>query len=386
MTTNNGSEVRGLYEAPFQVERPEKASQTLLSRIDVCPYSGALYLKHKGGPQTAEMARGEAFHSFAEQATNMLIESGEVSMPPEVAKDLMQAILEERVDLNVPASEQDACRLMAWHWALATVLDLEAVAGVEQMLEVELGGWTIRGKLDLFLIANGEGTVRDYKTSKAIQSKESYEESWQPQFYALLASEGVPEDGSEPLGKGLAGIWTYEDYPRYRREEDGQLVHRYAYHDRQRIHDFKRTVETQLRKLEHGLETGMWAASQGSHCQTCPASAECPIPAQLREIKVIGSPGEALELANNIVSIDREQRRNKKALKEWVDQNAEIEVGDLVFDFYPQDSESFRSPGHKERVQEIVSEAGEDPAEFWRKSTSTRFDYRKRKDEHVRSN
>lgn len=379
--TETATQERGLYKAPFEIEAPEKASQTLLSRIDVCPFSGALYIRHKGGPQSAEMARGSAFHEFAEKATNMLIEQNEPKMPPEVAKDLMQAILDERVDLNLPAAEQDACRTMAWQWGMATVLDLEAVVGVEQMLELELSGWTIRGKLDLTLIANNEGTVDDYKTSKAIASKEAYEEAWQPQFYALLFAEGVPEGETVPLGQGLNGVWTRELYPRYRREEDGQLVHRYAYHDRQRIHDFKRTVETQLRKLEHGIETGEWAAQQGSHCSTCAASALCPIPPHLRDVRVIGTQGDALEVADRIIAVDREQKADKASLKAWVDENTPIQRGDLVFDFYPQESESFRSSDLKEQVKEIVSEAGEDPVRFWRKSTSTRFDYRKAKEE-----
>jgi hypothetical protein len=363
---------RGLYEAPFQIEAPEKASQTLLSRVDVCPYSAALYLRHKGGPQTPAMARGEAFHDFAERATNMLISNGEAEMPPEVGKDLMTAVLEERTDLVVPASEQDACRLMAWNWALSTYIDPETIVGVEAMLEAEVAGWTIRGKLDLCRISGNVGIVEDWKTSLMIPSVEDYKRSFQPAFYAFLMAEGRVE-GDTALGEGLAEIHTKELYPRYRREEDGQLVHRYDEFDRARIHDFRQTLTALLAKLDQGLKSGEWAASPGSHCATCPASSECPIPAHLRQIKTVGTPGDATELAMGITMREAEIKTDKAALKAWVDENGEVVVGDERWSFTLSRSER----ADKAAIKEALASAGLDPDAFYKESVSTRFGKKK---------
>ena len=360
MPETNGNLPRGLYKAPFEIEAPEKVSQTLLSHVDVCAYSGALYIRHKGGPQTPEMARGEVFHDFAEKATNYLIEQGESEMPPEVAKDFMQAVLEERVDLQVPESEQEACRLMAWNWGASTYLDLEAIVGVEVMFETQLAGWTIRGKIDRLEIANNCAIVRDYKTSLHVQSEESYRESFQPKTYGLIALEGVPEGEDVPLGKGLDGVHCHEDYPRYRREEDGELVNRYEFYDRARLHDFARTLEGHLRKLEHGIETGEWAAQEGPHCQRCPASSECPIPPELKKVKTIGTEGDAIEVARRIEIRDNEANADIAALKAWTDQHGILATPSHEWGFHLVTSERKQ----REDIEAIFAEHGVDPAPY----------------------
>ena len=364
---------RGLYKAPFDLTAPEKASQTLLSHVERCPYSGALYIKHKGGPQTPAMARGEAFHSFAEQATQMLIDNGEVSMPPEVAKDLMGAILEERVDLAMPNHEQDACRGMAWKWAESTALNPAEVVGVEQMFELVVGNWTIRGKLDLCLIVNGLAIVRDYKTSLKVDSVEDYKQSFQAPFYGLIMLEGVPEGDTVPLGRRIPVVRTEQLYPRYRREEDGQLVHRYAEYDRADLHDFKRTLTSLLAKLDHGLATGEWAAQSGTHCQRCPASSECPIPPHLREVKSVGTPGDAVELALSISDRAAKVKADKETLKAWVDENGEVVVGDEQWGFKLERKENT----DKDAVKALIADAGLDEADFFKPSLSTKFDKRR---------
>lgn len=378
MSTNGRP--RGLYEAPFTVERPEKASQTLLSHIDSCPFSGALYLKHKGGPQTAAMARGEAFHDFVERALGMLLENDETHMPPDVAKDLMQAVLEERVDLSVPASEQDACRLMAWNFAAATVIEPSTVAGVEQMLEVQVGDFTVRGKLDLILRGDGWLQIKDWKTSLSLPSIADYEQSFQPQLYALLALDGVPEGGGTPIGKGLSEVQTLEVYPRFRKDSGGthiddydvapgEMISRYATYDRGHLADFRRTVEALLTKLEHGIETGEWAAQESSHCRICPARGECPIPLESRALRVITTEAEAREAASHLAGVDEDAKLTRAAVKEWCGENGHLVMGDEEWGFKLERRET----AQKDAIKELLRECGQDPADFFRESTSTRF-------------
>src|SRR4051812_7037311 len=105
----------------MKVKRPEKASQTLLSRLDVCPQSAEFYLRTKDDPVTSHaLARGQIFHTFVERAVRMLVDSDEPSMPPEVAKELAMECIRERKDVALPESEMTAIRAMSWNWAEAT--------------------------------------------------------------------------------------------------------------------------------------------------------------------------------------------------------------------------------------------------------------------------
>ena len=152
-----------------EVEAPEKVSQSLLARMDVCPTSGMLYLKHHGeNMQTHRMAGGEAMHFVFERLTQMKMDEPEGDMPPDVAKDFAQAMMDERVDLALSADEQEGVRTAVWNWAIARnglrAIDPDAVLGVEVMLEMEIGDWTLRGKLDLVEVLEREGVVTDYKS------------------------------------------------------------------------------------------------------------------------------------------------------------------------------------------------------------------------------
>lgn len=360
---------RGVYE--LAVERPEKASQTLLNKISDCPFSGALYLRHRGGPQSHQMARGEAIHACFEELTNMAIEAGEVSVPPEVAKDVMQALLDERVDLAMSPAEHDACRIAAWNFGVNATIDPAATVCVETMLEVEVGGWKVRGKLDLAEIAGGEGYVRDYKTGLGYPTKEQHEQDFQQQFYGLLLLEGVPEGESVPLGRGLAGVHLNAVFPRIT-DDAGHWFTRHAYKDRGQVHDFRRTVESALAKLDHGLETGQWKASPGSHCQFCPASGECPIPTSERPT-VIATPGQAAEVGERIIVLEDELSGLRKMAKGWVEEGEPIRVGDFEFALVAETSQT----ADKQAIRAALAGAGLDPDDFYKAKQSIRFKRRK---------
>jgi len=364
---------RGLYKAPFTLERPEKVSQSCLARIDVCPYSGALYLKHRDdNVQTHRMAGGEMAHYVFERLTTMALENGWETIPPEVAKDYAQAWIEERVDLALTADEQEAVRTAAWNWASAMVFDHEAIVGVEQMFEYELAGWTIRGKLDLVEIipGSGIGIVTDYKTSLRLPSIEEYGRDFQAQCYALLLHKGTPEGESMALGRGLSAIKTKQVFPRYA-PEGGELLHRHATFEPKHLWDFERVLEAHLAKLAHGLETGEWAASPGTHCNTCPAASECPIPAEVRRTGAIVTEGQALELAESIGRRERELRDDKDALKAYVDERGvRLVVGDEAWDFHLERREGIKDKG---ALKAFITEHGAQPEDFFKTSVSTRF-------------
>src|SRR5436190_2158512 len=110
-------DLRHLPAVEDNVEQPEALSQTFLSRMDVCARSGYLYLRHRSGPTSHAMDRGTAFHAFAERLVHLLIDSDENSAPPEIAKDLLSAVIAENPTWQLPEPEMDALRIMAYHLA-----------------------------------------------------------------------------------------------------------------------------------------------------------------------------------------------------------------------------------------------------------------------------
>ena len=186
------------------------------------------------------------------------------------------------------------------------------------MIELELGGWTMRGKLDFAEIGPPFGAlVRDYKTSINIPSRDEVEngaKSFQGRFYALLLLFGIPEGEQFPLGKGLDTCRVELAYPRYTSEDTGEMISRGVEWSRDQLVDFKRSIEDHLAKIDHGFETGEWPAQPGSWCAECPARSECPLPEVVHEIAEVASVEQAEEALALHLTRDAEQRKLMKAV------------------------------------------------------------------------
>ena len=124
------SEIRHLPPLPpaerKKVKRPEKVSQTALSRFDVCPRSAFLYWKYKRrAASRLRWSVAKSSTASSSSALEQLRDNGERDFPSDVAKDQIMALVEERTDVHLPEYEQNALRAMAWNWAEATVVDPE---------------------------------------------------------------------------------------------------------------------------------------------------------------------------------------------------------------------------------------------------------------------
>lgn len=323
----------GPFKGP-KVERPEMASQTLMSRFNVCPFSAALYLDNKGGPQTPAMLRGSVFHRFVEEAVSYLVDQGETQMPPEVAKDRMMALLAESEHL--PEHEMNVCRLLAWNWASATAIDPDCIVGLEQMIELEIGDFTVRGKLDFAEIGPFGAFVQDLKTSISLPSQDEIEngaKSFQGRFYALLLLFGIPEGEALPLGKGLDECRVQLAFPRYTNEETGELIGREVTWTRDQLTDFKRSLEIQLDELARSLESGEWDAIPGSWCAECPKRSACPLPEQAFDFEVIETVEQAETALELHLTRDHQQRQLMRSVSQFHEEFAQpIQVGDYAYD------------------------------------------------------
>jgi PD-(D/E)XK nuclease superfamily len=323
-------DLRDFPSVADNIERPDTLSQSLLAKHDKCPRSA--YLSRKYETASIPMDRGSAFHAVAERATQMMIDEGEPTMPGEIAKELADAVMAEHPEWVLPTAEQDAVRLMAWNWAEGTVLDLEAIIGVEVPLEMQLGGFTLTSRIDLIEVVGSTLHLYDYKTSLNIRKREEVQRGFQGQFYALEAVEGVRRDSGLGFGAGINDVWFWEVYPRYRDMDSGMLIAKDGSWTRAEIHDFKVSLLRNVERFEESLETGGWPARDGSHCSECPAASECPIPEHLRAVEEIATAEQAADLFSLKLAHEREGRRMQASLRGWVNDNGPIFVGDYVFD------------------------------------------------------
>jgi hypothetical protein len=357
------------------VERPEAVRQSVLARHDKCPRSAYLALKYDRS--SVAMDRGTAFHAFVERAIETMRDHDEQTMPGEQARELADAVMAELTDLVLPAEEQDAIRLMAWNWAESFVLDWNTIIGVEVPLSMELGGFTLTGRLDLIEAAGPTLFSKDWKTSLAIRKREEVQRGFQGKMYALLLLEGVTSEGMT-LGAGVNDVWFYETYPRYRTDE-GALRAQEASWTRPEVREFKVSLERNLQRFADSFETGDWPARDGSWCSTCPAQTECPIPAHLRAVEQITSVSEAEDAFSLKMALERESRRLQSGLRGWTQDNGPIYQGDYAFDATVQESNEVIDWEELRMALYRTAEFGApfDPTKHIRVKQSTKFGKRK---------
>lgn len=337
-------EARSFGPVEQPIEAPKTLSQTRLGRFDNCPRAFYLDALYHGGAGSHAMDRGTALHETLERCVRMMLESGESQMPGEVARDVAEAVMTERTDLVIPEREQDVVRHSAWTWAECTTLDLSAVVGVEVPMTLELGNWTLTARVDRVEVHPGFCLIVDYKSGLDFPGREAVQRGWQGRFYALMVAEGRVEGEPLPLAAGINDFNYSEQYPRLRPDtETGAVRQRLAAWTRAELGEFKQTLLSHTEKIEAAIEDGLWEPRQGSWCARCPAPRECPIPAELREVRKIESLAEAQEAFEAWLALDREKAAAQRHLREWIKaDNGPIYVGDLAFDAAFSESRSVK--------------------------------------------
>lgn len=368
------SDLRDLPPVEHNVELPERLSQTFLARTDVCARSAFLYLSE---PQTTShaMDRGTLFHEFAKRFVELLIENEENAAPPEVTKDLLAVVIEENPTLQVPESEMDACRIMAYHFAENLWLDPSKVVALEKKLLLDIDGVTVSGKVDLACVwpEARHAEITDWKTNFApdSMSEDAFEGTFQTKMYALMLAEGIGEDDPVSIGRGIDTFTVREVFPRNRTMPERKVTL-----DRMQLADFKQTtLQAAIRRAEHGFETGKWQAVTGSHCSTCAAPHACPLPAIL--IPTALPDDDLPALSDRELFLAKERSVIVKKLRADVDANGPRAVGsdqEWRFDFSISQK---LDPKKKDELIGFIEQAGGDPADYFSETSSVTFAKRK---------
>jgi hypothetical protein len=321
------------------VDRPARFSQTFLQHADRCLRSAYLYLRHKGGPASHELARGTAFHIFMERITWLMVENGEERVPGEVAKDEMLNVLMEHPELQIPQDEQDYLRMMAWHVSEGLWLRPEQTIAVERKFVLEVGPWLVSGKADYAWLDGARAGIWDWKTSMNVPDQATFEAGIQLPLYACglafgklvreepcpgvcggtglvtrLTDGGAGNTGPEPCSEcnGRGKVEHLEPWPILENAQEFELAEIYPAHlwerglaqrvktiTRAELLDWHLALGATLNRVEHAFETGRWDAIPGKpQCDYCPASYACPLPARVRNhAGAINGMEEAIEAA-----------------------------------------------------------------------------------------
>lgn len=324
--------------------KPSSLNITNLVRAEKCLRSMYLALIYKGGTTSHEMLRGSAVHTAIERCIRQMVEGDEDRIPGDVARQIANEVIEEGVftgrdsdllgRLPLPMDTHDFIRMAVYRWAEHTRIRPESVVCVEQMLELDVGGWTVRGKVDLVTVGEDRSLeVFDWKSSRALPSMEDvavFDEqngvyrpkAGQTVMYALLLDEGEPVDWD-----GEKWVRRERWWPRVDRYDlslvfpaidlDDGLARRgplsLGWRD---LHDYMAGLRGLVSTVDGALESGDWPAVPGSHCSQCPASFDCPLGDPLREYQgSITDLPHAEAVAEELLVADENISKVKAALR-----------------------------------------------------------------------
>lgn len=289
-------DLRTFPPVPPLTEIPDTYRQTFLAKATECPRSAYLYLKYHGGALTHPLAGGTLLHRAVERFILTLIERNERMGPPEIAKDILNEVLVESTDLTVSPERFDSLRAMMFHVAEGLRIDPSKYLGVEIPVSLEVNGRMVTGTIDYAEGDDNSITIFDWKSAfynaerldddaeEYVPTKEEWPGTFQLVLYALSLAEGSI-DGS-PFGfSHVPEFRLRQVHPRQFWENEGEMAYREAVISRDALLDWRLYLESVVAQVDRAMVDWKWPAIIGHHCDYCPASAECPIPAPLRSFR-----------------------------------------------------------------------------------------------------
>lgn len=278
---------------------PEAWRQTFVAKATECPRSAYLYLKYNGGALTHALAGGTLLHRAVERYIRHLLDHEETHGDPETAKDILNEVMMESTDLTVSPERFDSLRAMMFHVAEGLVIDPEKVVFLETPVSVEIDGRKLTGTIDFGELDPGVRlSLRDWKSAfynallrpadeddddEYVPTEDEWPGTFQLVLYAFAAATGMI-DGA-PFNIDVPEYTLRQDHPRQFWEREGTMAYREATISREALLDWALYLQAEVGKLERAFQQWQFPAIMGSHCDYCPASAECPIPAPLREFR-----------------------------------------------------------------------------------------------------
>lgn len=180
-----------------------------------------------------------------------------------------------------------------------------------------------RGKLDrLEFLDNWIALVWDLKTGWGVENPE---DSMQLKVYGHFVRVLFPN---------TAGVVSELFYPRFR----ATRAHTLTVQD---LDAGQRWIEETAAGIEEAHKTGQWPARAGSWCADCPVYRACPTRnAPLTDVPP-GDLAEAEQLAERLLTVDREREDLRERLRAWVELHGPLEVNGMIVGMNPKTALSY---------------------------------------------
>jgi PD-(D/E)XK nuclease superfamily len=301
---------------------PESWRQTFLSKYVECPRAAYLYAKYNGGAFSHPLAGGTLLHRAIERFLQHLIDSDERTGNPETAKDILNEVLVESTDLTVSPERFDKLRGMMFHIAEGVAINPANVVCLETPVWLDVNGRKVSGTIDFAEANDTRCVVLDWKSAFLNPPRPIEEEGdvymptteeWLASFQLVLYSLSLATGSIDGSPFGLSHIEEFvlrQIHPRQFWDNEGTVAYREAIITREALLDWRFYLEALVAQLEEAFRTWEFPAIIGSHCDYCPASAECPIPAPLREYR--GEIRTVEDAERAAIQWERHTRRRKE--------------------------------------------------------------------------
>lgn len=321
-------DLRTFPPVPPLTSVPERWRQTFISKYVECPRAAYLYLKYNGGALTHPLAGGTLLHRAIERFLQHLVDNDERVGTPETAKDILNEVLVESTDLTVSPERFDKLRSMMFHIAEGIAINPGHNVCLETPVSIDVNGRQVTGTIDFAEAIGGRCLVLDWKSAflnppRPIEEEgDTYlptQEEWEASFQLVLYSLSLAAGMINGRPSGLDGIEEFvlrQIHPRQFWENEGTVAYREAIITRDALLDWRFYLEALVGQLETAMKDWKFPAIQGSHCDYCPASAECPIPPAVRNYRgELRTMDDAVRAANLWEALTRRRGELWNAIK-----------------------------------------------------------------------
>ncbi|MFA5032277.1 MAG: PD-(D/E)XK nuclease family protein [bacterium] len=286
-------------------------SVSRIERFDKCPLSWRLhYIDHIPEISTPELLIGSAVHKAIEIYCKQLLNGNKRSSINEIISEATDSVSNGEILNDVNRIFQD--------FIITHDFSKRKVLGVEEDLTHDIGKYKFRGKLDLTEM-NNVPLIRDWKTGRRIYSQSEADSSLQASAYALL---------------------LYKEYPEFR--NSNFFVCKFEFVRFQQVietirtqKDIKLTESYLIKKMDtisNAADKNDFPPKPGHFCGWCSYSNRCPIDTK---------PASPSAIASQILILESILKDAKTRIKALVEKQGPVAINNEIFDFYPQESETY---------------------------------------------
>jgi RecB family exonuclease len=190
--------------------------------------------------------------------------------------------------------------------------------GIEEAFEIDMdmGGITFKGIMDLLEIQNNEATIVDYKTDWRVRSQTEVNKDAQLHRYALAVHKYYPQVN---IFKG-------------RLEFVRSGIVREIEIDIADIYNTEQSIRELINRIENETE---FSPQPGEGCTWCSYTETCPALKNLSNQIICVSLADAAQIVGELAILEKQVADRKKALQPWCNKNGSVSLNGISWGYFP---------------------------------------------------